>query len=73
MANEKREWIIQRCVSAVQNDYQDWPKYSEGLMTQDEMKAALAECSRKWPRFEFRGHNVMNQKAGYGEQLRLVY
>ncbi len=85
MDNQKREWIVQRCVSAAENDcwcgwltrgshfhYQDWPEYSKRLMTRDEMKTALAECSRKWPDFEFRGHNVVNQKAGYGESLRSV-
>ena len=24
MTNQKREWIIQRCISAVENEYQDW-------------------------------------------------
>ena len=72
MTDQKREWIIQQCVSAVENNYQDWPEYSKRLMTRDEMKAALAECSRKWPDFEFRGHNVVNQKAGHGESLRSV-
>ncbi len=47
MANQKREWIIQQCVSAVANDYQDWPEYSKRLMTRDKMKAALTERSRK--------------------------
>ena len=65
MTDQKREWIIQQCVSAVANDYHDWPEYSKRLMTRDEMKTALAECSRKWPDFEFRGHNVVTQKAGY--------
>jgi hypothetical protein len=59
-----REWIIQRCINAFRDQYEDWPGYCERLMTRDEMKAALAECDERWPRYEFRGHNVMNQRPG---------
>lgn len=32
------EWIIQRCINAFRNEYQDWPDYCERLMTRDEMR-----------------------------------
>ena len=67
----ERQWIIQRCLSAVKGDYEDWPGYCERLMTRDEMLRVLEECERKWPEYEFRGHNVVNQKPG-GDKLREV-
>lgn len=60
----ERQWIIQRCINAVRNDYEDWSGYCERLMTRDEMLKALAGCEEKWPNYEFRGHNVINQKPG---------
>ena len=66
-----REWIIQRCRNAVRNQYNDWPGYCERLLTRDEMRDALDECSRLWPAYEFRGHNVVNQRPG-GDRLRQV-
>jgi len=67
----ERQWIIQRCISAVRNDYEDWPGYCDRLMTRDEMRQALKECAQKWPEHEFRGHNVVNQKPG-SDTLRKV-
>jgi hypothetical protein len=61
---EPREWIIQRCLNAFRNEYEDWPGYSERLMTKTEMLAALATCEATWPDYQFRGHNVINQKPG---------
>lgn len=55
--NEKI-WIIQRCIDVWTNHYEDWPGYSERLMTRIEMVMALAECNGKWPEHEFRGHNI---------------
>ena len=60
----KREWIIQRCIVAADNHYEDWPGYCERLLTRAEMITALTECEAKWPEHEFRGHNVVNQKPG---------
>ena len=45
----ERQWIIQRCISAARNDYEDWPGYCEHLLTRDEMLQALKECEQKWP------------------------
>lgn len=66
-----REWIIQRCLNAVRNEYEDWPGYCEQLLTREEMMAALKECDERWPDYEFRGHNVANQRPG-GDKLRPV-
>ena len=68
---EAREWIIQRCISAYRNEYEDWPEYSERLMTKAEMLVKLVECETKWPEHEFRGHNVINQQPG-SDKLRQV-
>jgi hypothetical protein len=59
-----REWIIQRCINAFRNEYEDWPGYCERLQTREEMLVALRECDRRWPEHEFRGHNVANQRPG---------
>ena len=67
----KREWIIQRCISAARNDYEDWPEYSARLLTREEMITALADCEARWPEYQFRGHNVINQKPG-SDHLRTV-
>ncbi|MFU8797121.1 MAG: hypothetical protein ACNA7Y_00215 [Gammaproteobacteria bacterium] len=53
----KREWIIQKCINAAKNEYQDFEGYCEKFMTRDEMMIALKECEKKWP-YEFRGHKV---------------
>lgn len=61
MSEANREWIIQRCINAFRDEYEDWPGYCERLLTREEMKAALAECNERWPDNAFRGHNVVNQ------------
>lgn len=55
--NEKI-WIIQRCLDAWQNKYEDWPGYCEKPMNRQEMLDALKECDEHWPEYEFRGHNI---------------
>ncbi|MEI6719944.1 MAG: hypothetical protein WCO67_04190 [Betaproteobacteria bacterium] len=69
--SDAREWIIQRCINAFENEYEDWPGYSERLMTREEMLAALQECDQRWPDYGFRGHNVANQRPGH-DKPRLV-
>lgn len=54
---QKKIWIIQRCINAWENSYEDWPGFCDQLMTRDEMIEALRECEQKWPNYEFRGHN----------------
>lgn len=66
-----RAWIVQRCINAFRNEYEDWPGYCECLMTREEMMAALAECETRWPEYAFRGHNVTNQQPG-SDRLRVV-
>lgn len=66
-----RAWIVQRCINAFRNEYEDWPGYCERLMTRAEMLVALEECARRWPAHEFRGHHVLNQRPG-GDRLRVV-
>jgi hypothetical protein len=66
-----RQWIIQRCINAFRNEYEDWPGYCERLLNRPEMMAALYECEERWPEHEFRGHNVANQKPGR-DRLRVV-
>lgn len=59
---EMREWIVQRCTQqwlGTELVYEDWPGYSERLMTRAEMESALSECNRKWFKEEFRGHNAV--------------
>lgn len=70
-APEPREWIVQRCISAARDQYEDWPGYCERLLTREEMLAALAECEATWPGYQFRGHNVANQRPGT-DRLRPV-
>lgn len=53
----KREWIIQRCIDAFKNQYEDWSGYCEKPMTRDEAMIALKECEEKWS-YEFRAHKV---------------
>ena len=59
-----RLWIIQRCIIAFRNEYEDWHGYCERQMTRDEMTIALKECDQRWPDHEFRGHNAANQRPG---------
>ena len=56
---QPKEWIVQRCVNAYKNQYEDWTGYCEHLMTRDEVDVALKECCDKWPDDEFRGHRVI--------------
>jgi len=70
-ADEPREWIIQRCIDAAKNTYEDWQPYAERLMTRTEMLQALETCETRWPEHEFRGHNVVNQRPGL-DTLRSV-
>ncbi len=63
---DRPAWIIQRCtqrVTGTELHYEDWPGYSEHLMTRPEMLAALKECERQWPEHEFRGHNAARDHA----------
>jgi hypothetical protein len=60
---QEAAWTIQRCTQrrhGTELEYEDWPGYSERLMTRAEMLEALKECEREWPGEEFRGHNVVN-------------
>ena len=59
-AADTGEWIIQRCINAFKNQYQDWPGYCERLLKRDEMLVALKECNQLWPDHEFRGHKVID-------------
>jgi hypothetical protein len=56
---QKREWIIKRCINAFKNQYENQVGYCEKLMTRDEMMLALEECIKKYSSDEFRGHNVV--------------
>jgi hypothetical protein len=61
---ERPEWTIQRCTQGwigTELQYEDWPGYSEFLMSRTQMLDALKECQQQWPEHEFRGHNVVNQ------------
>jgi hypothetical protein len=63
LSDPERCWIVQRCTQQwigmqLQLQYEDWPGYSESLMTSEEMMEALQECIRLWPMHEFRGHRV---------------
>lgn len=57
----EREWIVQRCVNAFDDHYEDWPGYCEKLMSQAEMKKAVDDCNQKWPMHQFRGHRVVTR------------
>jgi hypothetical protein len=55
---EGKVWIIQRCTNILVGAslrYEPWPEYSQP-MTYAQMLVALAECERRWPTEEFRGH-----------------
>lgn len=56
MAQEK-VWIIQKCIDASKDQYEDWPGYCETPMTHKKMLYKLKECQDKWE-FEFRGYNT---------------
>ena len=49
----EKEWVVQRCVNAFEDNYEDWSGYCEKLMSQAEMKKALDECNQKWPMHQF--------------------
>lgn len=53
----EKVWIIQRCVNAFKNHYEDFEGYCENPMTYDEMMVALKKCEDNYP-MEFRGHNI---------------
>lgn len=61
MNNHEKAWIIQRCIDAWTNHYENWPGYCENPMSHDEMMQALKECDEKWLEYEFRGHNINHQ------------
>ena len=54
MTEANREWIIQRCINAFRDEYENWPALRAAL-TREEMKAKLAECNERWPDYAFRG------------------
>lgn len=56
--DDEKIWVIQRCIDAWTNHYEDWPGYCESPMTRNEMLSALEACHSKWPHYEFRGHNL---------------
>lgn len=58
MVQEEKVWIIQRCIDAYKNHYEDWPGHCEKSMTHEEMMKALKECENKWLEHEFRGHRL---------------
>lgn len=58
MNTKEKVWIIQRCIDALTNHYEDWRGYCEKLMSYDEVMIALKECGEKWLEYEFRAHNT---------------
>ena len=56
--NQDKVWIVQRCIDAWTNHYENWPDYCEEPMTCDAIMNALIECEKKWPDLSFRGHNI---------------
>lgn len=68
---KEKSWIIQRCINAFADKYENWPGYFERLMTREEMRVALEECNQRWPEYQFRGHNVRNQRKGLAEVVQL--
>ena len=63
--SEERVWIIQRCIDALTNHYENWPEYSEKFMTRSDMVLALEDCGIKWPNYSFRGHNIHSSVKGH--------
>lgn len=57
--NQERKWVIQRCINAWTNQYENWPGFCEKTLTRAEMMTALKKCDKKWPEYEFRGHNIL--------------
>jgi hypothetical protein len=58
-AQAPREWIIQKCIDAGKNHYEDWwPPHEAPLLTRSEMLYALQECEQLWRDHECRGHKV---------------
>ena len=43
----ERVWIIQRCINAFKNHYEDWPGYCENPMTRIEMIQALEDYASR--------------------------
>lgn len=72
--SEERVWIVQRCIDAFTNHYENWPGYCENAMTRGEMILALEDCSKKWPEDQFRGHNVHSiiERHKLGEYPKFV-
>ena len=68
MTEPAREWIIQRCISALRDEYENWPGFDQP-MTRAAMQAALQECHERWPNDEFRGHNVRNAQRRPGAEV----
>jgi hypothetical protein len=66
---DNKIWIIQRCINAFTNHYEDWPGYCEQPMTREEMILALEKCNHEWPNHEFRGHNINSESKphAFGE------
>lgn len=62
MSQNEKIWIIQRCIDAFKDEYENWPEYSTP-MSREQMIEALEECNKRWPKYEFRGHN-MGQNSG---------
>jgi hypothetical protein len=67
--NDEKIWVIQRCIDAWTNHYEDWLGYSETPMTRSEMLVALEKCNNEWPDYEFRGHNIQSlvERHAFGE------
>lgn len=59
--SKEKTWIIQRCINAFKDEYENWPEYSTP-MSREQMIEALDECNEKWPEYEFRGHNVIRDE-----------
>lgn len=65
VSSEPREWIIQRCTQkwiGTSLVYEDFPT-PEGLMTRTEMIKVLERVDRAHPVDEYRGHNVVAERA----------
>src|ERR1039458_8347433 len=61
MTTEPCEWIVQRCLNAFGNEYEDWTPRNE-LMTREEMLEQLFVAELRFPKYQFRGHNVANER-----------
>ena len=56
--DQEKKWVIQRCIDAWTNHYENWPGFCEKALTYAEMMVALKKCDENWPEYEFRGHNI---------------